>query len=111
MVSAATAERFIKVWHHAVVDEDLEALKSVIDDNVEFHTPIYLKTRKGKQMILTLYGSCTITLQKLKYEREWVSDDKKDWALEFYAEVEGKIVKGLDLLESMLRARLCIWKL
>ncbi|KAJ3219144.1 hypothetical protein HDU67_002477 [Dinochytrium kinnereticum] len=94
----AVSRKFLDLWHEAVLHEKVEVLKSIIDESVEFHTPVYMKPRKGHKIVVAVLMSARSHFGDFKYEREWVSEDGKDFTLEFYAKVEGKIVKGVDLI-------------
>ncbi|KAI8893468.1 hypothetical protein BC833DRAFT_569191 [Globomyces pollinis-pini] len=91
-------DKFLDRWHSAVLNKDLKLLNSLLHPNIEFHTPLYLKSRKGSGMVTAILASAINIFQDFKYNREWVSQDQLNYCLEFQAIVEGKIIKGVDLI-------------
>lgn len=56
----------------------------------------------GKEEFLTLIGSASEVFgPSFRYNRQWLSPDGADWALEFSAEVRnsGLTVDGIDLVK------------
>ncbi|KAJ3113615.1 hypothetical protein HDU96_003146 [Phlyctochytrium bullatum] len=94
------AKRFYGLWHRAVLKLDFEALKEVIHDNVEFHTPVYMKPRLGKKIVVAVLMAAASNFQNFEYEREWLSPDGLNWVLEFKANVDGKPIKGVDIIRT-----------
>ncbi|KAJ3103374.1 hypothetical protein HDU97_010212 [Phlyctochytrium planicorne] len=90
--------KFVKLWHDAVLNDNLNTLNLIVEEDAEFHTPVYMKPRKGRKMIVTVLTAAKSNFQDFKYFREWASEDEKDFCLEFSANVDGKPIKGVDLI-------------
>lgn len=84
-------------WHDVVLKKNMELLKTLISENITFYSPVVFKPKKTKQEALFVLSNVIEVLQNFKYHREFI--EGKSWALEFSAEVAGKSVKGIDLIE------------
>ncbi|KAJ3259543.1 hypothetical protein HK103_002096 [Boothiomyces macroporosus] len=85
-------------WHRVVFQQDLQTLRSLLDENVTFHTPLYLKPRVGRDIVTAVLAAAISNFQDFKYFREWITPDGLNWALEFEANVEERKIKGVDLI-------------
>ncbi|KAJ3363217.1 hypothetical protein HDU91_003067 [Kappamyces sp. JEL0680] len=92
------ANSFLALWHKAIQEKDYKLLQQLLDENVVFRTPLYLKPRKGSSLVTAILASASTIFKDFVYHRELKSDDGRDYILEFEATVEGKTVKGVDII-------------
>ena len=90
-------KELLEKWHDVVLKKNMELLKTLISENITFYSPVVFKPKKTKQEALFVLSNVIEVLQNFKYHREFI--EGKSWALEFSAEVAGKSVKGIDLIE------------
>ena len=103
----AAAAAFAK-WHSAVdlvlhgeadTAEAMASLRPHMDPQCVFRPPTYYKPWHGRDETLLLLGTVgEVFGSSFEYGRQWLSDDAREWALEFSAEVGGKSVHGIDLV-------------
>jgi len=83
-------------WHQVVKNKDYELLAQMLAENVRFHSPTVWKPKQGH--VITHYILQTVfgIFENFQYHREFVSENSV--ALEFSALVDGKNIKGVDLI-------------
>ena len=117
--SASPAARAtFEAWHRAVSDSTSGAsaaseLEAVLGPHVHprcvFRPPTYYGSWTGRDETLMLLGAVSEVFHDFKYGRQWLSDDGREWALEFTAEVpvrggggdddaKQRTVQGIDLV-------------
>lgn len=87
----------LEKWHRAVFDKDNKALDELISENVTLYSPVVFKPKSTKKEAMFVLTNVIEVFSDFKYHREFI--DGKNWALEFSALVNGKAVKGIDLIE------------
>lgn len=104
------ALKTFEVWHTGVTKvmkgEPTGGLKDMMKDHVadkvKFYPPTYFNHWEGKDEFIILIGCVSEVFGKsFVYDRQFVSDDGKDWCLEFEADIEGdpkSRVQGVDLV-------------
>ena len=97
-------------WHRAVdnilhdrstTEEAMRLLSPHMEPACIFRPPTYFKPWTGRDETLLLLGTVSEVFgPSFRYGRQWLSDDGKEWALEFKADVAatGKEVHGIDLV-------------
>jgi hypothetical protein len=73
----------LQEWHRAVFSGDGDALRGLLDTNVVFHTPLYLKPRRGAAVVALILEAAFSNFGDFRYHRETVSADHLVWILEF----------------------------
>ncbi|KAJ3223242.1 hypothetical protein HDU78_011365 [Chytriomyces hyalinus] len=106
---ATSPSDFLAKWHQVVASRDMDLLEQIVSESVEFHTPLYLKPKRGALIVKAILASAVSIFQDFVYFREWVmvSEDgnEADLALEFGANIPNKDesgtlpLKGLDLIK------------
>jgi hypothetical protein len=86
----------LATWHQIVFNKDLKLLHSTLAEDVLFRTPLYLKPRIGRDLVTAVLASALNIFQDFKYHREFL--EKDSMCLEFEATVEGKQIKGVDII-------------
>lgn len=90
-------KELLEKWHKVVFGKDMELLKSLISKKITFYSPVVFKPKTTKDEAIFVLSNVIEVFQNFKYHREFI--EGKSWALEFSAEVAGKSVKGVDLIE------------
>ena len=88
----------IDAWHHLVQHRDMAALKTLLADDVVFHSPVVHTPQRGKA-ITTQYLTGAMQVlnnEHFRYEREIVGE--RDAVLEFSTELDGIQINGVDLI-------------
>ncbi len=83
-------------WHQVVFEGKLDLLDQMLADDVVFHTPLYLKPRKGRQVTRFILATVIEIFENFTYHREIIDGDS--WMLEFSADIGGISLKGIDLI-------------
>ena len=99
------ASNTLAVWHSLVEDgnvtqDKLDRLRKVVDDECVFKPPTYYSAWKGGDETAMLLGCAAEVFGKsFTYGRQWLSEDGREWALEFTADISdtGKSIEGIDL--------------
>ncbi len=79
----AAVQARLSEWHRAVFSGDGDVLRALLDANVTFHTPLYLKPRRGAQVVALILEAAFSNFGDFKYHRETLSADHLVWILEF----------------------------
>lgn len=87
---------FLSQWHKAVVDKDYDILDDLLAENVEFHSPTLWKPKEGKDITKYILMMISQFFEDFEYHRQFELDNS--FGLEFSAKVEGKALKGIDLI-------------
>jgi hypothetical protein len=90
------------VWHQLIKGSDKksdsELLNQLLDDDIEFFSPVTYNSQKGKVNVSKYMTLAKIVLvnDTFHYIRELVSD--RDAVLEFKTTIDGLIVHGVDMI-------------
>lgn len=90
------SEANLAKWHRVVADKDMLLLRELLDENVEFHSPTVWQPKVGRDITLYILNMVLNIFQDFEYQRQWV--DGNNFALEFSARVDDKLIKGIDLI-------------
>ncbi|HEY0949522.1 nuclear transport factor 2 family protein [Nocardioides sp.] len=84
-------------WHAIAEARDPAGLSTLLADDVTFRSPAVHTPQEGSALT-TAYLTAAITVlgPTLQYVREWYDDSSA--VLEFRAELEGRVVHGIDML-------------
>lgn len=83
-------------WHKVVLEKDFDLLQELLDENVEFHSPTVWQPKVGREVTAYILQMLIDIVENFQYHREWIEGN--DFALEFSAQVDGKNLKGIDLI-------------
>jgi hypothetical protein len=88
----------LATWHHIVATRDMAALQDLLADDVVFHSPVVHTPQRGKALTLMyLHGAMHVLNNgSFRYEREIAG--ARDALLEFFTEVDGIVINGVDLI-------------
>jgi len=90
----------LEKWHNVVFERDMKTLSKILHDDVEFHSPTLWKPKVGRPITQYILQMVIDIFEDFEYHRQWVNETKDgiDMALEFSATVDGKNLKGIDLI-------------
>jgi hypothetical protein len=93
-----TVSRSLAIWHEMVEKRDLSRLEEISHPDAIFRSPMAV-TPYGPRPALILALSTVINVfDDFTYHRQLASPDGLDVVLEFSATVNGKKLKGIDLI-------------
>jgi len=90
-------KELIDKWHEIVYNKDMKGLENMLSDKITFYSPVVFKPKTTKADAMFVLTNVIEVFQDFKYHREFYDGNK--WALEFSANVGGKSLKGVDLIE------------
>jgi hypothetical protein len=88
----------IEVWHQIMAGKDLDALGTLLAEDVVFHSPVVHTPQQGKD-ITSLYLTAAAHVlgnDSFRYVREVIGDT--DAVLEFTTEIDGITLNGVDMI-------------
>jgi hypothetical protein len=85
-------------FREAVEAQDLDALLSLLSDDVVFRSPVVFKPYQGRPAVGALLAAVSQVFEDFRYLREIGAPDARDHALVFQARVGDKQVEGCDFL-------------
>ena len=90
------SDEFLDKWHRIVAEKDLDALLTVLDEDVTIGAPPYWNKLEGRPLVHHLLGVIIRTIEDFTYHREW--RDGRELALEFHGHVGELDIQGIDLI-------------
>jgi SnoaL-like domain len=100
---AATLER----WHAMVARRDLSGLPEWVDPDAVFRSPMAHHPYPGREAVVFILNTVMGVFENFRYHRQLYSDDGLNVVLEFSAEVNGRQLKGIDLIRFDAAGRIC----
>jgi len=92
------AQRTLAAWHQIVARNAMEELDPLLSDEIVFRSPVAHTPYPGRAAIKLVLKTVNTVFQDFRYHRSFVSDDGQSIVLEFSANVNGKALKGIDML-------------
>jgi hypothetical protein len=88
----------IDAWHQLVRTRDMAALRTLLADDVVFHSPVVHTPQRGKAITTQYLTGAMHVLNNasFRYEREIIGTH--DAVLEFATEIDGVQINGVDLI-------------
>ena len=83
-------------WHQCLFEQQMKTVGELLHEDVEFHSPTVWQPKQGKPVTQFILQTIFTIFEDFQYHREWVDDNTM--ALEFSATVDGKNLKGIDLI-------------
>ena len=92
-------KQLLSKWHAYMENPTEDALSGLLHDDVTFISPVVFTPQKGKDLAMKYLLSAGIVFSdtKFKYVHEIESGNRM--ILEFEAEMEGKYVNGVDIID------------
>ncbi len=91
-------EYSLDLWHKMIASRDLSDLLTIVYHDVVFRSPMAHSPYNGKQALRMALSTVLNVFEDFKYHRHFKSDDGLNVTLEFSAVVNGKALKGVDLI-------------
>ncbi|MCC5857076.1 MAG: nuclear transport factor 2 family protein [Ectothiorhodospiraceae bacterium] len=92
------ARRTLDTWHTLLKQNAMEALDPLLADDIVFRSPVAHTPYPGREAIKLVLKTVNTVFRNFRYHRELATGDGLSVALEFSAEVDGRELKGIDLL-------------
>ena len=89
-------ENFLTEWHRMVAAKDLDALGSLLSEDVSLGVPPYWEKLQGHALAHHLLGLIVNTIAEFTYRREW--RQAPELALEFTGHIGDLELQGIDLI-------------
>lgn len=100
------AQRTLAAWHHILGRNAMEELDPLLSDKIVFRSPVAHTPYPGKAAIRLVLKTVNTVFQDFRYHRSFVSEDGLSVVLEFSATVNGKGLKGIDMLRFDAQGRI-----
>lgn len=85
-------------WHAMINKGDLQALPELLDPNVIFRSPMAHTPYPGAAVVSMILNTVFNVFEDFAYHRELSTVDGLSVVLEFSANVDGKELKGIDMI-------------
>lgn len=85
-------------WHDILQRNAMEELDPLLSDDIVFRSPVAHTPYPGREAIKLVLKNVNQVFQNFTYHRSLVTDDGSSLVLEFSAEVNGRQLKGIDML-------------
>ena len=89
----------LQKWYVMAAQGDLSELGSILHPKAVFRSPMAHTPYPGAQVVQFILGTVIKVFEDFVYHRELVSADGLSVVLEFSAKVNGKDLKGIDLVQ------------
>ncbi|MGO4307012.1 MULTISPECIES: nuclear transport factor 2 family protein [unclassified Cupriavidus] len=95
---APAARQSLDTWHQMIATHSMDALGSIVADDVVFRSPVAHTPYPGRAAIQLVLTTVNEVFENFRYHRSLVSEDGHSVVLEFSASVGGKALKGIDMI-------------
>ena len=85
-------------WHHMLATRDMSILATLLHQEVVFRSPMAHRPYAGSLAVGLILKTVITIFEDFSYHREFVSNDGLQVVLEFSAVVDGKALKGIDMI-------------
>ena len=85
-------------WHHMLETRDMAILAELLHQDVVFRSPMAHRPYTGSLAVGLILKTVITIFEDFTYHREFVSNDGLQVVLEFSAVVDGKALKGIDMI-------------
>jgi hypothetical protein len=85
-------------WHQMISSADLQALPELLAPDVVFRSPMAHTPYPGAAVVAMILTTVFGVFEDFKYHRELATADGLNVVLEFSANVNGKELKGIDMI-------------
>ncbi|WP_425389511.1 nuclear transport factor 2 family protein [Ekhidna sp.] len=91
-------EEVLSKWHEVVQKQDAKLLKSILDKDAVFYSPILFKPQTGRKKVMVYLLSAARMFEgtNFHYVKEVVNE--REAILEFNAEIDGIHIDGVDII-------------
>jgi 2,4-dienoyl-CoA reductase (NADPH2) len=88
----------IKQWHQIVESGNFDSLQNLLHPETIFRSPMAHVPYKGKQVAALILSTVARVFQDFKYHRSFSDTESNSVTLEFSAKVNGRELKGVDII-------------
>lgn len=85
-------------WHTLVARQDLDALEAIVHPEAVFRSPMAFNPYGPAPALLLALRTVITIFEDFTYHRQFGSEDGLNVVLEFSAVVDGKQLKGIDMI-------------
>ena len=89
----------LKLWHQMVAEQNLSELPTILHRKAVFRSPMAHTPYPSAQAVQVILTNVMQVFENFAYHRELASADGLSVVLEFSAQVNGKDLKGIDLVQ------------
>jgi 2,4-dienoyl-CoA reductase (NADPH2) len=89
----------LALWHTMIASQDLSELPSILHRKAVFRSPMAHTPYPSAQAVQVILTNVAQVFENFQYHRELASADGHNVVLEFSAQVNGKDLKGIDLIQ------------
>jgi 2,4-dienoyl-CoA reductase (NADPH2) len=89
----------LKLWHRMIAEQNLAELPSILHRKAVFRSPMAHTPYPSAQAVQVILTNVVQVFEDFKYHRELASADGHSLVLEFSAKVNGKELKGIDMVQ------------
>ncbi|MEN2976653.1 nuclear transport factor 2 family protein (plasmid) [Tistrella bauzanensis] len=86
------------LWHEMIAADDLSRLREIVAEDAMFRSPMAHAPYASADALVLALTTVIQVFKDFTYHRSFVSDDGLDVVLEFSATVNGKSLKGIDMI-------------
>jgi len=90
--------RSLATWHDLVARRDFGALDAIVHPQASFRSPMAFKAYSPAPALLMALRTVITIFEDFAYHRQFASADGLNVVLEFSAAVQGKQLKGIDMI-------------
>ena len=91
-------QQSLAAWHEILERNAMEELDPLLADAIVFRSPVAHTPYPGREAIKLVLKNVNQVFENFTYHRTLVTDDGTSVVLEFSAEVNGRQLKGIDML-------------
>lgn len=92
------AAESLKQWHAMINKSDLRALPELLDPQAVFRSPMAHTPYPGAAVVSMILNTVIDVFENFEYHRQLSTADGLNVVLEFSANVDGKALKGIDMI-------------
>ncbi|MEN7530157.1 nuclear transport factor 2 family protein [Cupriavidus sp. 2SB] len=92
------AQSTLAVWHDLLKRNAMEELDPLLSDRIVFRSPVAHTAYPGREAIKLVLKTVNTVFRDFTYHRMFATEDGKSLVLEFSATIDGKALKGIDML-------------
>lgn len=92
------AAEALSLWHAMIRTGDLKALTALLDPQAVFRSPMAHTPYPGAPVVSMILNTVFGVFENFAYHRELATADGLNVVLEFSATVDGKQLKGIDMI-------------
>ncbi|MEP0985811.1 nuclear transport factor 2 family protein [Ekhidna sp.] len=85
-------------WHKVVKHGDAKLLKSILNKEAVFYSPILFKPQKGRKLVMAYLLSAAKMFNDANFHYVKEVVNQKEAVLEFNAEIDGIQIDGVDII-------------